>query len=219
MSEQPSSAVAQAHAAGFAVVRAAGRTDLGTRHQVNEDSFAVVELPTGASLLALCDGMGGMGAGDEASRAALEVLIRRLSAESAESVRSEATSAIEQADLALMHDFASTNGRKPGSTCACVILRNDAEAGPPDQGASEVGRYPGVGARRGLVGLRGRLRRPPRHPRSAARAAPVRSPGRRRAQAGKNRAWRAAGRAFTRSYQAPPAPSSRSPTERARRML
>ncbi|MEX2238621.1 MAG: protein phosphatase 2C domain-containing protein [Dehalococcoidia bacterium] len=60
--------------------RFATRTDPGKRHSHNEDCPVARELPDGSILLAVADGVGGLGGGEVASAAAIEAVVDELSA-------------------------------------------------------------------------------------------------------------------------------------------
>lgn len=51
-----------------------GKTDVGIMRHSNQDDFFVGELPNGAVLAVVCDGMGGANAGNVASKKATEVI-------------------------------------------------------------------------------------------------------------------------------------------------
>jgi len=95
------------------------RTHIGLVHHTNEDSLTIFETPTG-TLLSVCDGMGGMGRGDEASAIAVRVLEEELSnATGFPPDRMEA--AIQTADVAIRQELA-VPGNTPGSTAVLVHI-------------------------------------------------------------------------------------------------
>lgn len=51
------------------------KTDIGIKRHTNQDDFAVLNLPNGAVLAVVCDGMGGANAGNVASKKACEVIV------------------------------------------------------------------------------------------------------------------------------------------------
>ncbi|MEZ4319162.1 MAG: protein phosphatase 2C domain-containing protein [Myxococcota bacterium] len=93
------------------------RTHIGLVHHTNEDSLTVFETPTG-QLLAVCDGMGGMGRGDEASAIAVRVLEEELS-EAVGFAPERMESAVRAADIAIRKKLA-VPGNTPGSTAVLV---------------------------------------------------------------------------------------------------
>ena len=59
-------------------VRFSARSDVGLRREVNQDSYGASELPQ-ATLLIVCDGMGGHAAGEVASRLGVDTIIATFS--------------------------------------------------------------------------------------------------------------------------------------------
>jgi len=98
-----------------------GRTHPGRVHERNEDAFTILNPEDGGSLLAICDGMGGMGRGDEASRLAVELLRDTLGSIPAEQIADRLTDAIETADTELRERLFDAEQRtQPGATAVLV---------------------------------------------------------------------------------------------------
>ncbi len=55
-----------------------GKTDVGIRRTENQDCFGIYEILPGVTLLAVCDGMGGMAGGATASRLALDTFAQSM---------------------------------------------------------------------------------------------------------------------------------------------
>lgn len=55
-----------------------GKTDVGVRRTENQDCFGIYEILPGVTLLAVCDGMGGMAGGATASRLALDTFAQSM---------------------------------------------------------------------------------------------------------------------------------------------
>ena len=53
-----------------------GKTDIGKKRSSNQDEFNICELPDGAVLAVVCDGMGGAKAGNVASKTAVDAICR-----------------------------------------------------------------------------------------------------------------------------------------------
>jgi PPM family protein phosphatase len=98
--------------------RAAAVTERGRRRR-NEDAVLAVELPDGAELLAVADGMGGYAAGELASRRALEVL--------RDAVAGGATlrQGIESANAAVLAEAAAPGREGMGTTIVALLRRGD----------------------------------------------------------------------------------------------
>jgi serine/threonine protein phosphatase PrpC len=100
-------------------------THPGLLHPKNEDSHAVFETEEGGIVLLVCDGMGGMGRGDEASRLAVDLL------------RAELTGgrgfppdrlriALRRADDEVRRQLCSSGEGNPGSTAVVVYVLDGA---------------------------------------------------------------------------------------------
>ncbi len=97
-----------------------GKTDVGQVRDVNEDAVRISSLPGGASLLIVCDGLGGHGGGDVASQLAADVIAQRVLESVREDPRQVLFEALVNADQAL-HDADSSGG----STVVVAWLRDD----------------------------------------------------------------------------------------------
>lgn len=98
-----------------------GATHPGNVHPKNEDSHAVVRLPDGGQLLVVCDGMGGMGRGDQASQLAVQV-IEKAFLEAIGTVRERLRAAIGAADEAVRARLCVGGHGCPGSTAVLVHI-------------------------------------------------------------------------------------------------
>lgn len=103
-------------------LRTHSATHPGLHHPKNEDAHSVLPTAEGGLLLVVCDGMGGMGRGDEASRLAIDVL-------SAEMSRSEGLPpdrmhhALRHADQHIRETLC-LSGEQPGSTAVMVYVHD-----------------------------------------------------------------------------------------------
>lgn len=104
-----------------------GRTHPGRVHERNEDAFTTLSPEGGGSLLAICDGMGGMGRGDEASRLAIDVLRRTLDGVPPDAIAERLTEAIEAADTEMRDRLFDEEQRtQPGATAVLVWIYDGA---------------------------------------------------------------------------------------------
>ncbi len=97
-------------------------THVGLVHHTNEDSFAVFTTEDDAQALVVCDGMGGMGRGDEASRIAVEVIEQYL-VHGHGFPPERMQTAIMAADVQIRKKLA-VPGNTPGSTAVVCYVQN-----------------------------------------------------------------------------------------------
>lgn len=97
-------------------------THIGLVHHTNEDSLATFDTEDGGTALVVCDGMGGMGRGDEASRIAVEVIQEQLEPGSG-FPPDRMRSALMAADVSIRKRLA-VPGNTPGSTAVAVHVDN-----------------------------------------------------------------------------------------------
>ncbi len=101
---------------------ASGVTDVGPKSH-NEDSWLVESTRDGGQLLMVCDGMGGMGRGDEASQVAIRVLADRL-IDNSDPAYDAVLSGIRRADEKLKELIEKdTSGKTPGTTAALAYVQ------------------------------------------------------------------------------------------------
>lgn len=108
-------------------LRSHSRTDAGLVHPRNEDQYAVFDTPDGGRVLLVCDGMGGMGRGDEASHLAMEALRQSLQEEAADDATDRPTErlarAVRSADETVRNAlYVAGQAAQPGSTAVLVYV-------------------------------------------------------------------------------------------------
>ncbi len=102
-------------------------THVGHHHPRNEDAHAVVPLDQGrAVLLVVCDGMGGMGRGDEASRIALNSIEASMIAGGGGLPPDRMRDALRKADLEVRQALCTGIDGMPGSTAVLVYVADGA---------------------------------------------------------------------------------------------
>lgn len=97
-------------------------THIGLVHHTNEDSFTTFHTEDGGTALVVCDGMGGMGRGDEASRIAVDVIERHL-VEGRGFPPDRMRSSLMAADVSIRKELA-VPGNTPGATAVVVHVEN-----------------------------------------------------------------------------------------------
>ena len=98
-------------------------TNVGLVHHTNEDSLVVFELSDDLTILTVCDGMGGMGRGDEASAIAVEVIERVLTESQPAFLPDRMRDAVVEADVRIRKQLA-VPGNTPGSTAVLVGIED-----------------------------------------------------------------------------------------------
>ncbi len=99
--------------------RAAAQTDVGCVRDGNEDAVRVVDLPDGAIVATLCDGMGGHAAGEVASDLAVRTIIEH----AAELDSSEALVTVVDAANRRIRKAMARDRALHGMGTTCVVLR------------------------------------------------------------------------------------------------
>lgn len=96
----------------------------GMQHPRNEDSVAIAPQPDGSVVLLLCDGMGGMGRGDQASRLGILRVLEGF-ARTPGDTRAKATEAVGYADTELRERLCVGGRGHAGSTVALAHIADD----------------------------------------------------------------------------------------------
>ncbi|MCB9667937.1 MAG: serine/threonine-protein phosphatase [Alphaproteobacteria bacterium] len=95
-------------------------THIGLVHHTNEDSYTTFPGEDGGHALVVCDGMGGMGRGDEASRIAVDVIEQQLS-RGRGFPPDRMRAAVMAADVSIRKQLA-VPGNTPGSTAVLTYV-------------------------------------------------------------------------------------------------
>jgi serine/threonine protein phosphatase PrpC len=98
-------------------------THPGLVHHTNEDSWAVLDAADGSLLLMICDGMGGMGHGDEASQLAIRSLLSQLSA-GGDNPGAAMLGTLTRIDVQLREALCGGGKGLPGTTAVLVWVRD-----------------------------------------------------------------------------------------------
>lgn len=101
-------------------------THIGLVHHTNEDSHTVLTPGDGALVMVVCDGMGGMGRGDEASKLAISTLTEELNTLGGEPSH-RMLSALRQADKSVRESLC-TERSMPGSTAVMAWVAETGRA-------------------------------------------------------------------------------------------
>lgn len=108
-----------------------GKTDIGLKRSSNQDAFTTVDLPNGAVLAIVCDGMGGAKAGNVASENAVRAIAKYITNSYREGLdRNSAESLLNKAIISAnisVYDIASKNPdlQGMGTTVVAAIVTKD----------------------------------------------------------------------------------------------
>lgn len=103
-------------------LRVHGRSHVGLVHHTNEDSWAIFDTEQGQVLL-VCDGMGGMGRGDQASQMAVRLLQHSM-AESNHAPGDTLRDCLMEADRNVRSELCDGEDGWAGCTAAVVLVTN-----------------------------------------------------------------------------------------------
>src|SRR5512135_270554 len=120
----------------YSALDLAALTDVGKKRQRNEDAYKMLIPPLDSGQAAygavfiVADGMGGLGGGDVASKAAIAALMRHYYAPSntEKDLVARLQAALESANAFVRDQAGRVNLPRIGSTAAGIILRPDGEA-------------------------------------------------------------------------------------------
>ena len=99
-------------------------TDVGKTREVNEDSMTVFDSPNGR-VMVVCDGMGGMAAGDVASKLAVSIIESLLTENTFNTPEEAIRSSIMAANQVVVNKAAQNPELEGmGSTCVMLIIKN-----------------------------------------------------------------------------------------------
>lgn len=98
-------------------------SDQGLVHHVQEDSWTVLRTGDAGDLYVVCDGMGGMGHGDEASQLAVRILTERLSGGMTDPA-AEMSAALSAVDVQVRNELCAHGRGLPGTTAVVAYVHD-----------------------------------------------------------------------------------------------